>query len=58
MTGKELIKILLKDGWDIDRIKGSHYIMKKNNQIEIIPYHTNEIKTGLLNEILKRTGLK
>jgi len=26
MTGKELIKILKKKGWIIDRISGSHYI--------------------------------
>jgi len=29
MTGKELVKLLKKDGWTLDRIKGSHHIMIK-----------------------------
>lgn len=58
MTGKELIKQLQKSGWSIDRVNGSHYIMKKGSQTEIIPYHTKEIRTGLLHSIKKKTGLE
>ena len=32
MKGKELVKQLQKNGWTIDRIRGSHYVMKKGNQ--------------------------
>ena len=58
MKGSELVKELKKDGWTVDRIHGSHYIMKKGNQTEVIPVHNTDIPKGLLNAILKRTGLK
>lgn len=58
MTGKELIKKLKSDGWKIDRINGSHHIMIKGNKTEVIPVHNTDLKVGLLNSILKRTGLK
>ena len=59
MSGKELVKLLQKAGWTIDRIDGSHYVMVKGNQTEIVPVHANrDIKQGLLHAILKRTGLK
>ncbi len=58
MLGKDLIKLLQKNGWEIDRIQGSHYVMKKDSQTETVPVHNKDIPTGLLNKILKRTGLK
>lgn len=58
MKGKDLVKVLQQNGWRIDRINGSHHVMKKGNQTEIIPVHNTDIPTGLLNKILKRTGLK
>ena len=60
MNPKELIDILLKKGWRIKRIQGSHYILENpiNNQIEVIPNHNKDMKPGLLNSLLKRTGLK
>ena len=57
MSGKELMKRMLKDGWVLERINGSHHVMKKGNQTEIVPVHGNkDIPNGLLNKILKRTG--
>lgn len=32
MNGKELVKKLQADGWKIDRIRGSHYVMKKGKK--------------------------
>ncbi len=58
MTGKELIKLLERNGWKLDRINGSHHIMVKDNLTESIPVHNADLKKGLLNTILKRTGLK
>lgn len=57
MKGSELVKKLKKNGWTVDRIHGSHYIMKKGSQTEVIPVHNTDIPKGLLNKILKRTGL-
>ena len=58
MKGKELVRLLKKLGWRIDRIHGSHYVMKKGNQTEVIPVHNTDIPIGLANAILKRTGLR
>lgn len=40
------------------RIHGSHHILEKDGQIETVPIHGKEVPIGLLNTILKRTGLK
>jgi len=53
-----LIKQLQKSGWEIELIKGSHYIMIKDDKTEVIPYHNKDMKIGTLSAILKRTGLK
>lgn len=58
MKDKDLLKALMKDGWEVIRIKGSHHVLKKCDQIEVIPIHGQDVPTGLLNKILKRTGLK
>ena len=58
MTGKELIKLLKKNGWRLDRINGSHHVMKKDGKTEIIPVHKKDIPKGLIEAIKKRTGLK
>lgn len=58
MTPKEMIKLMQNHGWHIKRIKGSHYIMEKDGDIEIIPYHATDLKKGLELAVLKRLGLK
>lgn len=58
MKDKDLLKLLIQDGWEIKRIKGSHHVLQKGTQTEVIPIHGKDIPTGLLNAILKRTGLK
>lgn len=57
MKGIEVVKLLKQKGWVVDRVHGSHYIMKKGNQTEVIPVHNKDLPTGLLNAIKKRTGL-
>jgi len=61
MKYNELFRLLRKNGWIISRQSGSHIIMI--NQIRrrkiILPYHSGkEVKKGLLNSILKQTGIK
>lgn len=59
LTGKQLVKRLLDDGWSLDRIAGSHYIMTKGKKTVSVPVHDNkDLPTGLLNKLLKETGLK
>ena len=59
MSGKEVVKLLIANGWTIDRINGSHYIMIYGNQTIVVPVHGNQsMKPGLLNAILKQAGMK
>jgi len=55
-TGKELAKLLEKQGWQLKRIQGSHHIYIKPGRIERIsvPIHSNQnLKIGLLKHLLK-----
>lgn len=57
MRDKELLRLLKRNGWKVKRIQGSHHILERDNQIEVVPVHGKEVPTGLLYRILKRTGL-
>ena len=39
-------------------MQGSHHVLRKDDKIEVIPIHSKYVPTGLLNKILKNTGLK
>lgn len=61
MTGKELAKLLEKNGWILLRINGSHHVYGKpeiNTKISV-PIHGNkDLKIGLLRHFLKQAGLQ
>ncbi len=58
MKDKDLLKLLKQNGWQEIRVHGSHHILKKGDKVETVPVHGKDVPTGLLNAILKRTGLK
>lgn len=58
MKGKELVKLLQKNGWTVKRVKGSHHIMEKGGRSVSVPVHNTDIQKGLLHAIMKETGLK
>lgn len=58
MKDKDLYKLLIADGWKEVHIKGSHHKLRKDSQTEIIPINGKDVPLGLLNAILKRTGLR
>lgn len=59
LTGKELIKIVLKLGFYETRSKGSHHQFEHaDGRVLTIPVHTNEtIGPKIMNKIIKK-GLK
>ena len=60
MTVRELLKILITDGWKLKNQEGSHmhYIHPiKINKITI-PNHKGDLKKKTANNILKYAGLK
>jgi predicted RNA binding protein YcfA (HicA-like mRNA interferase family) len=61
ISGKEMCKLLEKNGWELKNINGSHHIYMKPGRRERIsvPVHANKsLKIGLQNAILKLTGIK
>jgi len=59
MNGKQIIKILEKEGWAVLRINGSHYRLGKGSSRVTVPVHSGrDIGPGLLKEIMKQTGVK
>ncbi|MCO6437761.1 MAG: type II toxin-antitoxin system HicA family toxin [Phycisphaerae bacterium] len=60
VTGRALIKLLRRHGWEVLRIHGSHHVMgKEDSNVRLsIPVHGNKpLKTGLVSHLLKMAGL-
>lgn len=58
MTGAEIIAKLKQDGWNLDRIHGSHHIMVKNGKAVPVPVHgKRDIGAGLLAAIQRQSGV-
>lgn len=56
ISSAELMKLLVKDGWVLKRIKGSHHIFKKDgipDQITV-PHPEKDLANGTLRKILKQ----
>lgn len=60
MNGKELARILKDNGWQQDRVKGSHHIFIKDGKRAIpVPIHgAKDIPKGLVVAILKQAEIK
>lgn len=47
------------NGWQLDRIQGSHHILIKSSKTLSVPVHgKKDLPKGLLNKLLKEAGLK
>ena len=55
ITGKKLIRILKKLGFEVIRVKGSHHFLKHTDgRCTVVPVHRGDsIGRGLLHRILK-----
>ena len=54
ISGKELLNILEKLGFEIIRVKGSHHFLQKGDLRTIVPVHNNrDLGSGLVLKILK-----
>lgn len=54
LTGKELIRVLRRAGFEVIRVKGSHHFLRHaDGRCIVIPVHAGEtIGPGLLTKIL------
>ena len=55
LTGKDLIAVLAKAGFEVIRVKGSHhYLRHADGRATVIPIHAGEtIGPGLMTKILR-----
>jgi len=54
ISGKEMLRRYLANGWVEIRRKGSHVILRKGNKMQTIPLHGNrDLKKGLERKLLK-----
>ncbi|MBI3816085.1 type II toxin-antitoxin system HicA family toxin [Candidatus Peregrinibacteria bacterium] len=56
VTGKELVRVVRKFGWDTFHIRGSHHQLKHRkigNKITVPVHGNRELKRGILRAILK-----
>ncbi|TYP52475.1 putative RNA binding protein YcfA (HicA-like mRNA interferase family) [Thermosediminibacter litoriperuensis] len=59
LSSREILQILFENGWYIERIDGSHHILKhpeKNNPV-IVPHPRKALKQGTIRSIFKQAGL-
>jgi predicted RNA binding protein YcfA (HicA-like mRNA interferase family) len=59
MTSVELIKRMLKAGWILRGVKGSHhvYVHPDRPGHVTVPHSRKDLGTGLLHKLLKQTDL-
>ncbi len=58
MNGKQVIKLLEKEGWKLDRTTGSHHLLEKDGKVVPVPVHgTADLGKGLIAAIQRQTGV-
>ena len=60
MTSKELINIIVRNGWNMVRQKGSHVHFKKlqSGNLVTIPHPVLDIPIGTMKSILKKANIR
>ena len=60
MTSREMLKFLKNNGFVTVSQNGSHIKLRNpdTDRTVIVPYHSNDLKKGIEQAILKQAGLK
>jgi predicted RNA binding protein YcfA (HicA-like mRNA interferase family) len=58
LSGKQMLKLLLRNGWTVHRINGSHHTLAKGEKTIVVPVHAKDLGKGLEGKLLKEAGLK
>ncbi|MDR5764571.1 MULTISPECIES: type II toxin-antitoxin system HicA family toxin [Caballeronia] len=59
MDSSRLIRMLLDDGWHLDRIVGSHHHFKRRGNMSLVtvPHPRKDLSIGTVRSVLKTAGL-
>lgn len=59
VSGKDMVRFLQAQGFELRRVRGSHHILVKESLHVPVPVHRNEdLKIGTLRNILRLAGMK
>lgn len=59
MTAKDVIKIMERNGWMLDRVTGSHHVMVKDGFRSVpVPVHGAKDLGVVAKKILKQAGIE
>lgn len=53
VTFGDIRKLLELEGFDLDRITGSHHIFKRNEIVLVIPVHNNRVKSVYVKRVVE-----
>ena len=57
VSGEQVIKALVRAGWNLERQRGSHVVLfKEGVGIVVVPLH-RELDRGTLRAIIKQSGM-
>jgi mRNA interferase HicA len=58
-TPKEIVAVLLENGFELTRTNGSHhiYVNRSTGKRTIVPMHSKDLKKGTLHGILKQADI-
>jgi predicted RNA binding protein YcfA (HicA-like mRNA interferase family) len=59
MTSNDLILEMLRAGWQLDRVNGSHHIFKHPSRsgIVVVPHPKKDLGQGLVKAIRRQAGI-
>ena len=59
LTAAQIIGVLVKKGFVLDRSSGSHRIYRhpKTHKRAVVPFHRKDLPRGTLMEILRQAGI-
>ncbi|WP_438315374.1 type II toxin-antitoxin system HicA family toxin [Sporosarcina sp. FA9] len=59
MHSREITKLILSDGWELVRVKGSHHQYKHPTKpgLVTIPHPKTDLPNGTIKSIVKQAGL-
>ena len=53
VTFGDIRKLLVLEGFDLDRITGSHHIFKRDEIVLVIPVHNNRVKSVYVKRVVE-----
>ena len=59
MSSRQVIRVLARVGWRIERQEGGHAILERGDGVGtvVVPVHPGDLRPGTLRGILKQAGL-